>query len=186
VSPFEYIIVLISIILGLGITTILTGVAQLIKHHEKCRFHPPYLILIALVFVLHVHEWWESYTLKSVAEWPLLLFLFIILYPINLYVLAHLLFPSELESGYDTKEFYSSNYRKIFLWASSLPVLSIIQNLTISNYTLSDQLGQILVLSLLITMVVVRPVRTITHLIICLILLVMMLTSLFFSKPITA
>ena len=185
-SPFEYIIVLISIILGLGITTLLTGVAQLIKHYEKCRFHAPYLILITLVFVLHVHEWWESYTLKSVAEWPLLLFLFIILYPINLYVLSHLLFPSDLDSGYDTREFYLANYRKIFMWASSLPILSIIQNLTVASYTFSDQLGQIMVLALLIAMIVIRPVHTLTHLIICLILLVMMLVSLFFSQPISA
>jgi len=185
-SPFEYVIVLISIILGLGITTLLTGVAQLIKHHERTRFYGPYLILIVLVFVLHVHEWWESYTLKSVAVWPLLLFLFIILYPINLYVLAHLLFPSNLDSGYDTRDFYHTNYRKIFLWACSLPVLSIIQNLTVSQYALSDQLGQISVLALLVTMVVVQPTRTITHLIICLILLILLLVSLFFSQPIVA
>jgi hypothetical protein len=123
--------------------------------------------------------------LKSVAEWPLLLFLFIILYPINLYVLAHLLFPSH-EGGFDTQEFYSSNYRKIFLWACPLPLLSIVQNLTVSHYTLVDQIGQISVLVLLLVMVVVRPVRTLTHLIICLLLLALLLTSLFYSQPISA
>ena len=185
-SPFEYVIVLISIILGLGITTLLTGVAQLIKHHHHTLFFAPYLILILLVFVLHVHEWWESYTLKAVAEWPLLLFLFIILYPINLYVLAHLLFPSDLSHGFDTKEYYLNHYRRIFAWACPLPILSIIQNITLAHYTLTDQVGQIIVLALLMAMVVIRPSRTIMHLVLCLMLLVLLLVSLFFSKPISA
>jgi hypothetical protein len=185
VSPFEYIIVLISIILGLGITTLLTGVAELIKHHKRTILYAPYIILILLVFVLHVHEWWESYTLKDVEEWPLLLFLFIILYPINLYVLAHLLFPSDRHGGYNTQEYYFDNYRRIFSWASFLPVLSLIQNVTLSHYTLADQLGQIAVLVLLIAMIVIRPVRTVTHLLFCLTMLILLVISLFFTKPIS-
>jgi hypothetical protein len=99
-SPFEYVIVLVSIILGLGITTILTGLAELIKHRQL-KWYAPYIIWLFLVFVLHIHEWWESYTLKSVEVWKLPMFLFIILYPINLYVLAHLLFPSDLKSDFN-------------------------------------------------------------------------------------
>jgi hypothetical protein len=33
-SPFEYVIVLISIILGMGITLVLTGIAKLIRKVE--------------------------------------------------------------------------------------------------------------------------------------------------------
>src|SRR5688572_25096937 len=114
-TPFEYVIVLISIILGLGITTILTGIANFIKYPPAERFYLPYAIWILLVFVLHIHEWWESYSLKSLETWKLPVFLFIILYPIALYILAHLLFPSDLRKGLLTKSFYMNNYPRIFI-----------------------------------------------------------------------
>src|SRR5688572_17301742 len=105
-SPFEYVIVLISIILGLGITTILTGIAELIKHARPNSLYIPYSIWIVLIFVLHVQEWWISYQLKSVEIWTLQFFLLIVLYPINLYILAHLLFPAALSKEFDSKDFY--------------------------------------------------------------------------------
>src|SRR5690348_2390807 len=109
-SPFEYVIVLISIILGLGITTILTGIAEWIKHYRNSTLYLPYLIWIAIVFIMHIHEWWECYTLKSITVWRLPLFLFIIIYPIDLYVLAHLLFPKQQDESSDSRKFYYERY----------------------------------------------------------------------------
>src|SRR5687767_1802176 len=114
-TPFEYVIVLISIILGLGITTILTGVAELIKHTQSRRLYTPYIIWIVLIFVLHIQDWWVSYKLKSVGVWTLHSFLLIIIYPINLYILAHLLFPAQLSKDFDSKTFYLTFYPRLFM-----------------------------------------------------------------------
>src|SRR5688572_9367202 len=116
-TPFEYVIVLISIILGLGITTILTGVAELIKHGKPLKIYTPYIIWIVLIFVLHIQDWWISYQLMSVKVWTLHFFLLVILYPINLYILAHLLFPGTLSKDFNSKEFYLTHYTRIFVGA---------------------------------------------------------------------
>ena len=55
-SPFEYVSVLVSIIYGLGITLILTGVAELIRRWKTIVPFAPFFIWIVLVFVLHVYE----------------------------------------------------------------------------------------------------------------------------------
>src|SRR5687768_12309249 len=94
-SPFEYIIVLISIILGLGITLVLTGIAELIRRWNTVKIFWPHFIWIGLVFVLHIHEWWVTYELKSITVWSLPTFLFVVLYPIVLFILANILFPTK-------------------------------------------------------------------------------------------
>src|SRR5690606_22164441 len=127
-TPFEYITVLVSIILGLGITTILTGVAELIKQSRLFYLYTPYIIWIVLVFVLHIQEWWVTYSLKSEGEWTLPKFLFILLYPINLYVLAHLLFPGQKSNSYTSKEFYLTHFRRLFTSAMILVILSVLHN----------------------------------------------------------
>jgi hypothetical protein len=177
-TPFEYVIVLISIILGLGITTILTGVAELIKHKSSVSIYPPYLIWIFLVFVMHIHEWWESYTLKSIDEWKLPMFLFVILYPIGLYILAHLLFPSEVRNGLSTRDFYLKIYPRIFVSVIVLITLSVIHNLFIGGYELKDQILHFALLAIMIYLVVRRMKNSFIHYFISILLLVVMLTSL--------
>ena len=171
-SPFEYVIVLISIILGLGITTILTGLAEFIKHSRLFKIYAPHAIWIVLVFVLHVHEWWENYSLRSVDVWKLPMFLFILLYPINLYVLAHLLFPSEIKNGVSSKEFYLANYPRLFTSAIILDLLSIIHNLTFERLSLADQIPHFIVLSILTAGIISKSRNTAIHIGIALLLLV--------------
>jgi hypothetical protein len=183
-SPFEYVIVLISIILGLGITTILTGLAEMIKHSRLSRIYAPHAIWIVLVFVLHVHEWWENYSLKSISVWKLPMFLFILLYPINLYVLAHLLFPSEIKSGVSSKEFYLSNFRRLFISAIILDVLSVIHNLTFLNLTVVDQLPHAIVLAILFGGILSKSKNTATHTAIALLLLITLITVILLTQDV--
>ena len=138
-SPFEYVIVLVSIILGLGITTILTGVADWIKHRPRGLLYIPYVIWIVLVFILHIHEWWESYSYRTIEEWKLPMFLYVMLYPINLYLLAHLLFPKNFEEDVDGRKFYLSHWNKLFTGALTLIIISVIQNVALSGYDLKSQ-----------------------------------------------
>jgi hypothetical protein len=151
ISPFEYVIVLVSIILGMGITQIISGLADLIHRWERIKIYWPHLILIVLVFILHIQEWWVSYDMRNYEYWRLPTFLFIILYPVNLYILARILFPvSWRGKEIDLKKFYFQNFRRIYLLTICLDVLGIIDNIFIGGFQLHDQIVQFLVLSILV------------------------------------
>jgi hypothetical protein len=170
-TPFEYVIVLVSIILGLGITTILTGVAELIKHTSPVRLYAPYIIWILLVFVLHIQDWWLSYHLKSILVWELQFFLLIILYPINLYILAHLLFPAGLSKEFDSKAFYLDHFPRLFYGAIILILLSTIQNIGFSGLSFGSQVPKLFVIVLLIVVAVFKFRSNILHILLALIFL---------------
>lgn len=138
-TPFEYVSVLISIVLGLGITQIVSGVADIIHQWNKAKLYWPHLMWIAFVFFLHIQEWWVLYDLRTLSEWKLPTFLFIILYPINLFILARILFPSAGADSADFKKFYFENFRKFFAWAVILIALSLSDNILFNGYTWIDQ-----------------------------------------------
>jgi hypothetical protein len=139
-TPFEYVSVLISIILGLGITHIVSGIADIIQHWKRVKLYWPHLMWITFVFILHIQEWWVLYDLRTRSEWKLPAFLFIILYPINLFILARILFPFPVgDASTDFKEFYFENFRKFFVWAVILIVLSMSDNLLFNDYSWMDQ-----------------------------------------------
>ncbi len=57
---FEFLMVLMSIIVGLGIATLLTGVADLLRDRQTVRFYWLHSTLILMVFLGHLQVWWES------------------------------------------------------------------------------------------------------------------------------
>lgn len=147
ISAFEYVTVLISIILGLGITQILTGIADLFHKIEKVKFYWPHTLWVLFVLILQIQEWWVTYELKGYQPWRLPIFLFIMLYPVNLFVLARMLFPSSLKGKIiNLKIFYFKNYKKIFLLFVFSAFLSIIYNIIILDLSIKTQILQILLM----------------------------------------
>lgn len=182
-SPFEYVTVLISIILGLGITLVLTGVAEIIRGWKTIKHFGPYHIWIAVAFILHLQEWWTMYEFKSVTAWTLPSFLFVASYPILLFVFANLLFPTKWsKKGVDLKAFYFDNYRKFFTCLILLATLSILQNVLLSNYMLKDQLVQISILIIFSIMLISKTQNVVVHTILGVIMLITMLISLFLTQ----
>jgi hypothetical protein len=149
-TPFEYVTVLISIILGLGITQIITGVADIIHQWNRVKLYWPHMLWIVFVFFLHVEEWWVIYDLRSIQIWKLPMFLFVILYPINLFILARILFPfGTTEATTNFKEFYFHNYKKFFIGVMVLSALAVLENLLVSHLKLTGQLNQMMLLLVL-------------------------------------
>ncbi len=150
-TPFEYVTVLISIVLGMGITQLVSGFAAMVVRWEKIKIYWPHLVIVVLVFVLHIQDWWATYELITFTKWRLPTFLFLILYPVNLYILSRILFPGRWSSKLtDLKEFYFANFRKIYLFMIFLPLHSILDNRFIGNYNFSEQIPQLLVLTILV------------------------------------
>lgn len=178
-TPFEYVTVLISIILGLGITQIMTGIADIIHQWNKMKLYWPHLLWILLVFIMHIHEWWYTYDLKTHESWYILSFIFINLYPIMLFVLARLMFPfGAMEVETDFKEFYFGNYRKFFLIVTILILLAIVQDVFLEGYGWKDQLLKIAILLALGSIALKKIENELVHKIIILLLLGSFLGSL--------
>jgi hypothetical protein len=177
-TPFEYVTVLISIILGLGITQIVTGIADIIHQWEKMKLYWPHGLWIVLVFVMHIHEWWLTYELKHHQSWHLAAFLFLILYPIMLFVLARILFPfGSMETQNDFKLFYFSNFRKFFLVVSILVVIAILQDVFIAERPWQEQLPKLIIPAVLATLAIVKNKTELLHKIVVLVLLAVFIGS---------
>ena len=175
ISAFEYVTVFISIILGLGVTQILTGIADLVHQSERVKVYWPHLVWIVIVLVLYVQEWYITFELRTFTAWRLPVLLFALLYPIVLFITARLLFPFGLsDDTVDLKKFYYRNYRKIFLFGSILAFLSILDNLIMRPYLPEDLLGPAVVLVLLSSLAFFNISQPSVHKVVALFMLLML------------
>ena len=116
---FEYVAVLTSIIIGLGITHLLKGVARLVQHPGRQRVYWVHLTWVTYMFFMSVFWWWWEFLLVDIETWTFGLYLFVIAYAVNIYLLCALLFPSDLE-GYDGYEAYFFSRRQWFFGLATL------------------------------------------------------------------
>ena len=118
-SPFEYVMVLVSIVIGLAITHVLTamseGVHRLRGHGEPLRLDPVYLLWVGYVLVWLVSFWWYEFNFQAVREqWTFGLYLFVISFAILLFLLAAILVPHRLSGVQDSYRYFMEGRRWFF------------------------------------------------------------------------
>jgi hypothetical protein len=86
-DAFEYLAVLISIILGLGIAQLLGGFGRWVEQRGACQPFAPALIWAGILLLIHIQTWWSMFGLRFVTQWTFVRFA-VLLQPIVLYLLA--------------------------------------------------------------------------------------------------
>ena len=148
----------------MGITGLVSGVASIVARWERVSLYFPHTILVVLLFIIHVQEWWAIFEMRTYTEWRLPVFLFISLYPINLYILSRILFPLRWSMrNTDLKEFYLHQYKRIFLLLLILVVLAVLDNIWIAGYAWSDQFFQLGLIALLLLVVIKKSITEWMH-----------------------
>jgi hypothetical protein len=94
---FEYITVLTSIIIGLGLAHLLKGLAQLVQHPGRYKPYWVHLLWVGFMFLNLIFFWWWEFALVEIEVWKFRDYAFVILYAVILYLLCAMLFPSDLD-----------------------------------------------------------------------------------------
>jgi hypothetical protein len=130
-DPFSYIIVLTSIILGLGVTRIVGGLGYLMQTRKRRRPYWVHTVWMLNLLLAMAIVWWVAYRWRTNEHWTLLLFIWLLLSPTILYLIASLLFPDQNndERISDWRTYFYENHRDIFLLLALIFPIDIIDTL---------------------------------------------------------
>lgn len=106
---FEYVMVVASIVVGLGMTHVLQGVAEIIQHPGRAKTYWVHLLWAGWAFLQMVFWWWWEFRLQTIETWTFPLYLFILGMAFLLYLMGALLFPKDLaDHAGDFKTYFYS------------------------------------------------------------------------------
>jgi hypothetical protein len=92
---FEFILVMVSLVLAIGVTHLLQGVAAIVHHRKELDFSWVPLSWAAYLFLVSAAHWWSLWDMRG-ADWNFPAFFFVLLPPTLLYLTVSLLVSSGL------------------------------------------------------------------------------------------
>lgn len=103
---FEYVMVLASIIVGLGLTHLLLGVSKIVTAAGRSKPYWVHLLWVAYMFITTVMWWWVEFRLRDVEMWTFQLYLFVLVYAFIIYLMCAWLFPEDIEAHGGFKSYF--------------------------------------------------------------------------------
>ncbi len=113
VSQFEYVAVLISIIVGLALTQLLRGVGRMVTSKDGMRPYSVHLVWTLYLFINTSMFWWWEFQLSGVT-WSLATYYLLIVYATLLFFISLVLQPGKLVGVNSYKEYYYLNRHWFF------------------------------------------------------------------------
>jgi hypothetical protein len=129
-TSFDYLAVLLSIVLGLAMTNVLTRLALVMQARERVNFYWPPIAWAVWLFFISVQHWWAQWSVRHSPMSSFGLFWLQLLTPVCIFLLSALALPDREEHGkVDLEDWYFRNRRWFFGVLFLVPILSIVEEL---------------------------------------------------------
>lgn len=133
-NPFDYLTILVSIVLGLAITNVLTRLATVITARHRVDFYWPPVAWAIWIFFICVQHWWAQWSSRHAVHPTFGGFWLELLVPVVLFLLSALVLPEREENArLDLGRWYFHNRAWFFALLCSLPLLSIAEEVVRSG-----------------------------------------------------
>src|SRR5258705_772415 len=109
IAPYQHVVVVMSIVLGLSVTQLLKGLAQLYRTRNRVR---PYWLHTAWVVLLILYSlllWWLFWNYRGIEEWSFFRFVLYLSPMIVFYFLTSIVIPDPSDPVINYKEYYFSS-----------------------------------------------------------------------------
>ena len=122
-SQFEYVTVVVSIVMAFAISEILSGIGRLIRERSRVRFYWVHISWMALGILWMLMHWWGIWDYRAVEFGGFFSFLALVLPALTFVLFAFLLTPTLAPgSDLDLRAYYARNQRWIFPLAALILV----------------------------------------------------------------
>ena len=157
---FNYVMVLASVIIGLGIAHLLTGVAGIVQHPGRAKIYWVHLVWVGATFLRAIFWWWFEFQFSTVVQWTFSLYFFVLGYALLIYLLCALAMPRDL-AGYDGYKDYFYTRRKWFFGVGLASLIADIADTLLKGLDHFASLGPLYVgLQVMWTILFVIALRT--------------------------
>ena len=129
-SDFEFLSVLISIVIGFGLTHLLGGLGYAYHFRRTNKMDAAHVAWTIAVFFLLVLNWWVFLLWRGFDDWTFAVFFTVVMWAVSMYVLALALYPPRLSRDVDYRALFESNRT----WLLSTFIIMLVLDLAVTAF----------------------------------------------------
>ena len=114
---FEYILVLLSVILGLALAQLATGIGELLRSRRRITWSLPYVLWLIYCFMTILDQWTSVWLLRTDARWNLLSVLLLLGNALAIYLAILWLIPRHIGDDTIDLDAFVRDEKRYFLGA---------------------------------------------------------------------
>ncbi|MFL5239668.1 MAG: hypothetical protein ACJ8EL_19155 [Rhizomicrobium sp.] len=127
-DAFNYLSVLLSIVLGLAVTQLLSGFAALVHARRRVAMYWPVPLQMAATLLITVQVWWAMFGMRNLRHWTFADFLIVLAQAIAVYLMAAFITPEIDDARVDLREAYFREARWFFGSILAALAISLLKN----------------------------------------------------------
>jgi len=108
-TTFEFLSVLVSIVIGFGLTHLLGGLGHAYHFRRVSKMDAVHVAWTITVFFVLVLNWWVFLLWRDIDDWSFSDFFMIILWTTSMYVMALALYPPKLSEDVNYRTLFETN-----------------------------------------------------------------------------
>jgi len=111
---YTHVRIVISMVVGLGIARLLTGMARFVQHPDRIKVYPIHLAWAFSTLLFLIDFWWWELHLAALQQWNFGIYVFVIFYAVLFFLISTLLFPDHMEEYSGFKDYFMSRRKWFF------------------------------------------------------------------------
>jgi hypothetical protein len=157
---FEYVSVMVGIVLALGVSHLLDATSRILRERSLRELGPLFSVWFLIQIGIHFEVWWALWSYKELAVWNYMSFLYVIIGPILLVINNGFLVPSRVELGSVSLEahFLDMKPRIMGVWLLFM-AWSVLFGPIVANELAGDAPAQVVMLALVLLTLLTRSRR---------------------------
>lgn len=108
-DEFEFLAVFISIVIGLGVTHVLYGLARIIYNREQHQFSILHFLWSINILLILLLNWWIFFLWVDYPLWSFDIYLLLIGWGVSLYMLSVVLYPPDIRGDVSYDDLFERN-----------------------------------------------------------------------------
>jgi hypothetical protein len=113
-KPFEFVLVIISVIVGLALTEFAIGVSYMIQNFRTAHFYWPHITVMLFGLVSCLNYWGTVYKLRKIDAWSIMHIGLVFLSGLIFFIMTKLYFPDPDKFDLDYERYFKDNIKITF------------------------------------------------------------------------
>jgi len=126
-SSFEFISILMSIVIGLGVTNLLAGLGRAFYRRRETPMDEVHIVMTAGTLLLLILQWWVTFKWNTETHWSFDRYLALIIWAVSMYLLTVFLYPPDLSEAEQHQARFERNRSGFYSSFIAMCLLDIVQ-----------------------------------------------------------